>query len=78
MKVISEKLAVRIGADYVPLGNGRAAVSGAAENVTAGLGDVVAWFTRKTRVDRAVKRLVGKSCGCSKRRASLNSSFPFD
>ena len=41
-----------------------------------GLGDVVAIATAVTGIDRAVKAVVGKNCGCAARRAALNQAIP--
>jgi hypothetical protein len=41
-----------------------------------GLGDVVAMATAVTGIDRAVKAVVGKNCGCAARRAALNQAIP--
>lgn len=45
-----------------------------------GLGDTVAKIARKTgiaRAVRAVEKMTGKPCGCSKRQAKLNEAMPF-
>ena len=39
-----------------------------------GVGDTVANFTAKTRLDR----LSGSSCGCARRQAALNRRFPYN
>lgn len=39
-----------------------------------GLGDTVAKFTKRTRLDR----LSGSSCGCARRQAALNRRFPYN
>jgi hypothetical protein len=41
-----------------------------------GLGDVVAMATAVTGIDRAVKAVVGRNCGCAARRAALNQAIP--
>lgn len=47
----------------------------------AGMGDVVADFTRTTGLDRLAKgyeKLTGKPCGCEERRVRLNLLLPFN
>lgn len=42
-----------------------------------GLGDTVAKITRATGIDRAVKAVAGKGCGCGKRQKKLNARVPY-
>ena len=45
--------------------------------VDRGLGDRVSRLLKSTGVETAVTKLSGgRDCGCSKRRAALNKSFP--
>lgn len=45
--------------------------------VFRGFGDVVAEATRMTGIDKVVKSIVGKDCGCAARQEKLNEMFPF-
>lgn len=45
-----------------------------------GLGDSIHKVTKATGIHSAVKRvgkIIGKDCGCSERRDSLNRKFPY-
>lgn len=46
-----------------------------------GLGDTIEKITKVTGVKavvESVSKAVGKDCGCSKRRDTLNRAFPYD
>ena len=50
------------------------------KNKIEGLGDVVALFTKFTRLDRLTKwifGIFGKDCGCTRRQKKLNRLIPF-
>lgn len=47
------------------------------EGPDRGLGDTVQRVARATGVERVVKRVSGKGCGCQKRRESLNDAVPY-
>jgi len=42
-----------------------------------GLGDTIEKITKATGIKKAVERIIGKDCGCNKRRESLNKVFPY-
>jgi hypothetical protein len=42
-----------------------------------GLGDTIAKITNATGIDKLVHKVVGKECGCNKRREVLNVKFPY-
>jgi hypothetical protein len=48
-----------------------------AKRISKGFGDTVAKFTEATGIDKAVKFIAGKDCGCDKRKEVLNKLFPY-
>ena len=44
---------------------------------SVGLGDTVAKFTKITGIDKLVKSVAGKDCGCKERQSALNRVFPY-
>ena len=51
------------------------------KNQSRGLGDSIEKFTTKTGIKRIVEKgaaALGKDCGCSSRRDSLNRMFPYE
>ena len=42
-----------------------------------GLGDTIAKITHATGIDRVVKAVAWKECGCAKRQAALNQMLPY-
>ena len=43
-----------------------------------GLGDSIEKLTESTGIKRVVKKVVGKDCGCNKRKNTLNRMFPYN
>jgi hypothetical protein len=41
-----------------------------------GLGDVVENITEATGIKKVVEKVIGKDCGCGKRKDTLNRVFP--
>ena len=42
-----------------------------------GLGDTIDKITTATGIKKAVKKVTGGGCGCSKRKETLNKIFPY-
>jgi len=42
-----------------------------------GLGDTIRKITNATGIDRAVKAVLGKDCGCAERQRRLNAAVPY-
>jgi hypothetical protein len=47
------------------------------ESKSKGLGDTVEKFTEATGIKKVVKSVVGDSCGCDERKATLNKLFSY-
>ena len=43
-----------------------------------GLGDTIEKITTATGIKKAVEAVVGKDCGCNKRKDTLNRVFPYN
>ena len=51
------------------------------DNRSKGLGDSIEKITKATGIMKAVQiisKVVGKDCGCGKRKEDLNKSFPYN
>jgi hypothetical protein len=47
------------------------------ESKSDGLGDTIAKVTKATGIDKAVKFIAGKDCGCEERKKKLNDKFSY-
>ena len=43
-----------------------------------GLGDTIEKITKATGIKKAVDKIIGKDCGCNKRKNALNKAFPYN
>jgi hypothetical protein len=47
------------------------------DEASSGAGDTIAKITKATGIEKAVKFIAGKDCGCDERKDKLNNMFPY-